>query len=65
MTDDEKLEIARLRWPSMANQEAEAERRLRRMVFSGDPSQVSDGAQALADWIDARCAMLVYFDVGA
>lgn len=63
MTDDEKLVIMRCRWPEMANQEAEAERRLRRVVFSGDPAQIRFGAQALADWIDARCAMVVYFDM--
>lgn len=47
----------------MAKQELEAATRLREIIYSGDPARVSEGAQALADWWDARCAMIVYADI--
>lgn len=55
-----RLPEARLRFPEWAEQERDAEMRVRICVATGD---IKGGAHALADWIDAQAAMLVYLDI--
>lgn len=55
-----RLPEARLRYPHLATQEDEAMKRCRRAAMAGD---IKAGSQALADWVDARCAMLVYIEL--
>jgi hypothetical protein len=55
-TDEAALVEARAGWPAMAEKEADAALRLAASL-AGD--EVAAGAQALADWIDARAAMLL------
>lgn len=55
-----RLPEARLRFPQLAEDEADAERRVFQALASRD---VKGGAQALADWIDAQAAMLCYLEV--
>lgn len=58
-TEAEKLASARLAWPDMRAQELEAEGRLIEAILCGD---IQAGAKAIADAIDARCAMRVWYD---
>lgn len=58
--DAARLPEARLRFPQLATDEADAERRVRLAMATGD---VKSGANALADWIDAQAAMLAYLTV--
>lgn len=54
-----RLPEARLRWPRLAKEEADAERRVRQAMAASD---LEAGARALADWIDAQAGMLVYLE---
>lgn len=55
-----RLPEARLRFPKLAADEDAAMCRVRRAVGAGD---IKAGSQALADWIDAQVAMLLYLDI--
>ena len=61
--DEEKLRRGRLRWPELAKQEKAAADRLQAIIASGDPSLIAEGSTCMADWIDARCAMIVYAEL--
>lgn len=65
MTDHDEalLVIGRQRFPEWATAEAEAAQRLRTVLDSGDPSRIKEGVKAMADWVDARCAMVVYLEM--
>ena len=58
--EDAKLDAARTCWPAMAEQERDAAQRIENTLRGA--ASVESGAQAMADWIDARAAMTVYYD---
>lgn len=57
ISDDVRLPIGRGKMPHWAVQEREALARLRGCTLGGD---IPGGVQAMADWVDARCAITVF-----
>lgn len=59
MTEEERLTSARLVWPEMAAQEADASTRMVEAFWRGEREACT---RAMAEWVDARVTMIVYYE---